>query len=309
MSVMSAYLALHDKVDAAVMRDELMAHHTSYRIGGPCALMVVPNTRAALEATLWVLEREAVPWVILGRGSNVLVADEGYRGCVVTLGPGLSRVELLPGEVPGVRLLRAGAGAQLARVVNEALRRSLAGMERCVGIPGSLGGAVSMDAGTRHDWIGPLVQELECLRPGEGVVRRAGRDVEWGYRRTSLDPGEVVLSATLRLPEGDHDAIVAQMDALLHRRQRHQPVGRPSCGSVFRNPGSRSAGRLVEACGLKGYAVGGAQVSPVHANFVVNNGGATAADVVAVMRRMHDDVLAQEHVDLVCEVKFLGFEG
>lgn len=309
MSVIGAYIALNGTVDAQVTRDELMAHHTSYRIGGPCALMVVPNTRAALESTVWVLEREAVPWVIMGRGSNVLVSDEGFPGCVICLGPGLSRVEVRPPDASGVAHVVAGAGAQLARVVSEAMRHSLAGLERCVGIPGTLGGAVAMDAGTRHEWIGPLVEELWCLRPGEGVVGLRGSDVEWGYRRTSLDPGEIVLGASLALPVGDHDAIMQAADELLRRRQRRQPIGKPSCGSVFKDPPSLAAGRLVEACGLKGYSVGGAQVSPVHANFVVNNGGATASDVVAVMRRMHEAVLAQEGVDLVCEVKFLGFEG
>lgn len=305
MGVIDAYLALNEHVDGTVRRDELMAHHTSYRIGGQAALFVTADTYEALVTTLDVLNRESVPWVILGRGTNVLVADEGYAGCVVTLGRDFSRVSVTPTERGA--LVTAGAGVQLARVVNVSLKNSLAGMDRCVGVPGTLGGAVAMNAGTRHEWIGSLVDEVVTYLPGRGMLRRGGASVGWGYRWSGLAPGEIVLEATLALAAGDHDEVAARMDERLHRRQRNQPVGHPTCGSVFKNPGSLSVGQLLDGCGLKGYRVGGAVVSDVHANFVVNAGGATAADVVNVMRHMYEVVLRRTGVELACEVKFLGF--
>ena len=164
-----------------------------------------------------------------------------------------------------------------------------------------------MDAGTRREWIGHRVESLVVLRPGTGLMRRLGSEVEWGYRWCGLGPSDIVLEATLALAHGAPAAIDAQMEALFSRRRSTQPMGKPSCGSVFRNPaGAKGAARLVEDCGLKGYAVGGAQVSEVHANFIVNNGSATAADVLAVMRTMHDRVREATGVDLQPEVKFLG---
>lgn len=302
MSVFNAYMSLSGAVDADVVRDERLSRRTTYRIGGPAALFVAAHSYAALTRTLAVLEAEHVDWVILGKGSNLLVSDSGYEGCVIVLDGEFSRVAI--GDDGS---LTAGAGAILSKVVNDALKASLSGLERCVGIPGTVGGAVSMNAGTRDEWVGALVRDVVVLRPGEGMHRYQGSDIEWGYRATSIPTSEIILEATFGLEPGDKATIAADMEERLRHRREAQPLGRPSCGSVFRNPPGRSAGILIESCGLKGLSVGGAQISEDHANFIVNRGGATAADVVSLIGRAHDEVLARHGVDLACEVKLLGF--
>ena len=304
MSLSNAYLALSGAVDADITRGERLAHRTSYRIGGPAAMLAVCHTPEALARVIEVLGGQGVEWVLLGKGSNMLVADEGFDGCVVVLGRDFSRIEVSRDDAT----ITAGAAVPLSRVVQEAMRNSLSGLEYACGIPGTLGGAVSMDAGTRREWIGHRIGSLVVLRPGEGLRRLYGSDVEWGYRWSGLGPTDIVLEATLVLEPGEKDVIAAEMERLLARRRATQPMGKPSCGSVFRNPvGPKGAAKLIDECGLKGYAVGGAQVSPVHANFIVNNGRATAADVLAVMRTMHNRVREASGVDLQPEVKFLGF--
>lgn len=302
MSVFNAYMSLSGAVDADVRRDERLSRRTTYRIGGPAALFVAAHSYAALVRTLAVLEAEHVDWVILGKGSNLLVSDRGYEGCVIVLDDEFSRTSLGDDGT-----LTAGAGAVLSKVVNEALKASLSGLERCVGIPGTVGGAVSMNAGTRSEWVGQLVRDLVVLRPGEGLHRYEGSDVEWAYRATSIPTSEIILEATFQLEPGDKALIAANMEERLRLRREAQPLGYPSCGSVFRNPTGRSAGILIESCGLKGAVSGGAQVSEEHANFIVNRGGATAADVVDLMGRAHDAVLSRHGIDLACEVKLLGF--
>ena len=302
MGLYNAYMALSGAVNAEVLRDECMSRRTTWRIGGPAALLVRADDLPALKRTISVLAREGVDWVVLGKGSNVLVSDEGYDGCVIVLGSGFSRV--MPDA--GAATISTGAGALLSKVVSEARKRGLSGLECCAGVPGTLGGAVSMNAGTRDEWIGRSVRDLVTLTPDGSLRRYGGADVEWGYRYTSLPSDEVVLEATLSLTRSDPTLIAADMERRISRRRRTQPMGKPSCGSVFRNPPGQSVGRLLDECGLKGYSVGGAQVSEVHANFIVNNGGATASDVVAVMRHMFNRVREVHGIELAPEVKLLG---
>ena len=176
-----------------------------------------------------------------------------------------------------------------------------------MGIPGTVGGAVSMDAGTLREWIGQRVRDVVTLRPGEGLHRYEASEIEWGYRCTSIPTSEIVLEATFQLERGQKQALAEEMEARLRRRRSSQPMGRPCCGSVFRNPPERSAGILIESCGLKGAMAGGAQISEEHANFIVNTGRASAADVVSLMGRAHDAVRDRFDIDLACEVKLLGF--
>lgn len=295
-------MALSGTVDADVLRDERLSRRTTYRIGGPAALFVAAHSYEALARTLEVLSREGVDWVILGKGSNLLVSDKGYDGCAIVLDGEFARHSFAEDGS-----LTAGAGATLSRLVNDALKKGLSGLEPCVGIPGTLGGALSMDAGTRREWIGGRVRDLVVLRPGEGMRRYGGGEVEWGYRSTSLPTDEIILEATLELTPEAPDAIAANMEERLARRRAAQPLGAPSCGSVFRNPVGQSAGALIESCGLKGESCGRAQISPEHANFIVNRGGATAADVITLISRAHEAVLREHGVDLLCEVKLLGF--
>lgn len=304
MSVSNAYLALSGAVDADVTCGERLSRRTSWRIGGPAAMLAVCHTPLALARVIEVLTAQDVDWVVMGKGSNVLVSDDGFDGCVVVLGREFSRIEVSAADAT----VTAGAAALLSRVVTEAMKASLAGLEFACGIPGTLGGAVSMDAGTRREWIGPLVRSLVVFRPGTGLVRLGGSEVTWGYRWCSLGPADIVLEATLGLVPGAREDIARDMEARLARRRATQPMGRPTCGSVFRNPlGPKGAGELIEQAGLKGMTAGGAQVSTEHANFIVNTGRATASDVLALMRAMQSRVREVSGVDLQPEVKFVGF--
>ncbi|QOY60067.1 UDP-N-acetylmuramate dehydrogenase [Thermophilibacter immobilis] len=302
MSVFNAYMSLSGAVDADVLRAESLARRTTYRIGGPAALLVVAHGYAALARTLAVLEQEGVAWVIVGKGSNLLVADRGYDGCVIVLDKEFARLAV--GEDATIT---AGAGVVLSKVVNEALKASVAGLACCAGIPGTLGGAVSMNAGDRREGLGARVRDLVVLRPGKGLHRYAGSDVEWGQRSTSLPTSEIVLEATFALERTAQADIARDMESRLRRRRETQPLGAPSAGAVFRDPPERSVALLIESCGLGGLAVGGAQLSGENPNFILNRGGATAADVVAVMGRVHDSVWERCGVDLSCAVKLLGF--
>ncbi|MFZ2755739.1 MAG: UDP-N-acetylmuramate dehydrogenase [Atopobiaceae bacterium] len=299
-----AFVALSGLDGADVVRNERMGRRTSYRIGGPAALHVTANTYEALVATIETLHREGVEWALLGKGTNVLVSDAGFSGCVVALGRDFQHTTFGPdGRVT------AGAAVILSRLVAQTLKQGLTGLEFCVGIPGTVGGAISMNAGTRREWISRRVVDVVCYHPLEGLRRYARPDVNWQYRSTSLPPSEIVLEATLQLAPGEREAIARDMEERIARRRERQPLGKPSCGSVFRNPPGASVGAMLEACGLKGFSVGGAQVSDIHANFIVNNGTASADDVVAVMRAMHDKVRDTYDVDLQPEVKFLGFSS
>lgn len=302
MSVFNAYMALSGAFEADVLRDERLSHHTTYRIGGPAALMVTAHSYKALLKTIDILRKEGVEWVVMGRGSNILVADEGYDGCVIKLGKEFSRISFEGDTVS------AGGGAILSKLVSETISHSLSGLEFCVGIPGTVGGAVSMDAGTRHDWIGSRVHHVVTLRPQGGLQRYEGSDIEWGYRWCSIPTDEIILEATFQLTPAEKRRITDEMERLISRRRSRQPMGKPSCGSVFKNPGDRSVGQLIDSCGLKGYRVGNAEVSTQHANFIVNLGGASASDVIAVMGHVHDAVLKKYSINLQPEVKCLGFD-
>ncbi len=303
MGLFNVSMALIGALDTDVLENEKLARHTSYRIGGPAALLVTCHSYHALNRAIETVNAEGVPWVILGRGSNILVSDDGYRGVVIMLGREFTRTVVADDGCT----LTVGAGTVLMRTVNDAYAKGLSGLEFAVGIPGTMGGAINMNAGTRDEWIGSVVKDVMTYRPGTGIRHYTQDDIVWGYRQCSLPAGEIVLEATLGLKPAPKQEISARMDRYLSRRRRAQPQAVASCGSVFRNPPEASAGALIEACGLKGFSVGGAEVSPVHANFIVNKGTATAADVLKVIRTVRGKVRETYGVELQTEVKFLGF--
>lgn len=303
MGLFNAVMSLSAAADTDLIENERMARHTSYRIGGRAELFLTCHSYHALRRAIDVLQREEVPWVIIGKGSNILVSDAGFDGAVITLGREFSRT--VAGE--DGTTLTVGAGALLARVVNEAMKRSLTGLEFAVGIPGTLGGAVSMNAGTRTEWIGSVVEEVLTYKHGAGIRHYTHDDIAWGYRACSLPRDEIVLEATLGLSPGDKAAIRSAMEDSLSRRRRTQPLGSATCGSVFKNPEGKSVGAMVEGCGLKGFSVGGAEISTIHGNFIVNTGTATSADVAAVIKRVYEEVRETYGIELQPEVKFLGF--
>ena len=300
MSVLDARQRLAASIAGEVRPAEPMARHTTYRIGGPAALFIVLETLHDLTTALPILEEEGVSWTVVGKGSDFLVADEGYDGAVLVLGREFKRHVVEDG------FLRAGAALVLAHLVQDAFSRGFSGLEWAVGIPGTLGGALAMNAGTREGCIGQVVDTVTMYVPGQGLTLVHGRDVAWDYRRSGLAGRGIILEAALNVSEGEPVRIRAQMERSLKDRKTTQPIGQPSAGSVFINPPGDSAGRLIEAAGLKGMRMGGARVSPVHANFIVNEGGATARDVVELIRIVKDAVRDRSGVELQPEIRFLG---
>jgi UDP-N-acetylmuramate dehydrogenase len=277
-----------------------MARHTTYRIGGPVDLHVTCETLHDLTLAIETLRAEEIPCVILGKGSNVLVSDEGYRGAVLSLGAEFKRHELSEGH------LRAGAACILSGLVQEAYSKGLTGLEFAVGIPGTLGGALAMNAGSRDEWIEQVVESVTLHVPEEGLVRLRGVDVGWGYRKSDLTHRGIVVECDLRVEDGDPSRIRRRMDESFSRRKTTQPVGVACAGSVFVNPDGDSAGRMIEAAGMKGERSGGARVSDVHANFIVNEGDATACDVWSLIRRVRSSVKDMYGIELQTEIRFLG---
>lgn len=300
MSADAAFAALAGRTTGALRQAEEMVRHTSYRIGGPADLFAECDTMSDLTTVLAALAEHAVEWTVIGRGTNLLVSDEGYRGAVVVLGREFGR------RARAGSLLEAGAGCSLGGIVQWASAEGVAGFEFAAGVPGTLGGALVMNAGTRDEWIGSVVESVTVLVPGQGLRRLHGNEVAWGYRSTDLASHGVVVEAELRAVPGDRDAIRARMEESLARRKASQPLGKPNAGSVFRNPEGDSAGRLIESAGLKGVRIGGARISQVHANFIVNEGGASARDVLELMHLARDRVREDSGIELRPEVRFLG---
>jgi len=292
VSVAEAYTRLRADLSGSVRRDEPMTRHTTYRIGGPVALLIECATVADLASATSILAEEDVDWRVLGKGSNVLVSDDGYDGAVLTLGRDFKR-HSLDGDH-----LRSGAGVILGAAVRDAFSEGRTGLEFAVGIRGT------------EEWIGSIVESVTLFVPGDGLVGVRGPEIAWGYRTSGLQSRGIIVETVLRLVEGDADLIRRSMEASLRRRKRTQPLSMPSAGSVFVNPEGDSAGRLIEASGLKGTRIGGAEVSEVHANFIINAGGATAADVVTLVRLIRDTVKEAHGIELTPEVRFLGqFNG
>ncbi len=283
-----------------VRRDAPLDRHVAFRIGGPADILVIPNNITELRTATTVLFSEGIHPVILGQGSNVLVGDRGVRGVVVKIGKGLDRV-----EIDGTRVI-AEAGAGLPSLALRTARRGLAGLEFAAGIPASVGGGVVMNAGAHGHAMAQIVGSADVLTPdGE---RRLDRDaLGWDYRSTALQGQPwVVATVTMVLQSEDPAAIRARLDAWLAHRGATQPIGPPSSGCIFRNPPRDHAGRLIDLVGAKGLAVGAACVSEVHANYIVNQGGATAADVRALADQIRARVAERTGITLNLEVTLLG---
>lgn len=284
------------------LRDAPLAPRTAIRVGGPADLMVRPADAADLSALLGACRRLSVPVTVLGGGANLLVSDRGVRGAVVRLPPDFGEEA---GE--GGRLVLS-AGAPTSRLTQRAQERGLVGCEFIAGIPGTLGGAVAMNAGTKIGEMKDVVSRVEVATP-EGARWIEAADLGFAYRTCRLPPGAVVTRVEFRLRPGDVAASRAAMEADKEYRRRTQPLTQPSWGSTFRNPPGDHAGRLLEAAGLKGHRIGGAMWSDVHANFVTNLGGATAADCLALIRLARQRVRERFGVELELEVRLAGEFG
>jgi UDP-N-acetylmuramate dehydrogenase len=283
-----------------VRLNEPLARHVTFRIGGPADILVVPPTLASLVDVVTWLYREGEPFIVLGRGSNILVADRGVRGIVVKTGRGQDRI-----RYAGERVM-AECGVSLPHLSRQASARGLAGLEFAAGIPGSLGGAVVMNAGAHGHAMADVVDEIRVLTPA-GEERWGRADCGFRYRHSCLQekPG-VVLDVTLTLTPADPAQTLARLEEWLQTRSESQPLGPPSSGCVFRNPEGDYAGRLIDVTGVKGARVGGVVVSDLHANYMLNVGGATARDVLSLIELVRAQVRERCGVTLETEIKLIG---
>ncbi|MCL2397015.1 MAG: UDP-N-acetylmuramate dehydrogenase [Defluviitaleaceae bacterium] len=280
---------------------EPMASHTTFKVGGPADIFVTPENPEELAHVLKACRDGAVPYFVLGNGSNLLVKDGGVRGVVISL-VSTCDVRLLTENT-----LYAQAGALLPQVSKFALAHSLSGFEFAEGIPGSVGGAVCMNAGAYDSEIGDIFHSAQIIDGDGRLFEISAADMAFSYRKSAAQKeGWVVVSATFKLSPGDKSAIAAKMVHLKEQRTTKQPLNLPSAGSTFKRPPGKFAGKLIMDAGLRGYAIGGAQVSEKHCGFVVNTGGATAADILTLMDHVQCTVQEKFGIWLEPEVRIIG---
>lgn len=307
MDIAEMMKALDVSFKGSLEPGESLASLTTFRIGGPAGLLAVPKGLDDLNLLAREIASSGADLLVLGRGSNVLISDQGFPGVVLVMGEGFGRIKR-----QGEDQVNVEAGCELNRLVSWTIERDLAGIEVLAGIPGTLGGAVRMNAGAQGSSIGDKVEEISVLRlEGKEIRDRQilAKRLAFGYRRSDIEDNEIIYKVRLRLEKGDGEKLEARRKEVLEWRRENQPLGVPSAGSVFRNPPDVSAGELIDRCGLKGKRLGGAIVSEKHANFIVNSGGASARDVYNLICLIKEEVFRREGVELEEEIRLIGEMG
>ncbi len=291
-----------------IKSDEPLSRHTSYTIGGPADVLAWPVDREDLRLLLQTIKTRNLRYFILGGGTNLLVRDGGFRGVMIALHRmNTIKIEREYRSIGGsFVVVYAEAGASLAKLLSFSVEQGLTGLEFAAGIPGTVGGAVCMNAGTSLGEMGDVVESVSLISPEGELSTRSAEEMEFGYRMASIPEGHLVLEVRVVLRRDDKGKIKLRLKELLDARKQRQPWGLPNAGSVFKNPQEESAGMLIESAGLKGRTIGGAQVSEKHANVIVNTGNAKAADVLALMEIVKEKVLEVSGVRLVPEIKIIG---
>ena len=283
-----------------ILENEPMSRHTTFKVGGPADVLFLPESEEQLIQAIAIAKDAGIPCIVIGNGSNLVVRDGGIRGLVIALGEGMAAI------VRSGDTITAWAGASLARVSAFAQASGLAGLEFASGIPGTLGGGCAMNAGAYGGQLSDVLIDARMLLDG-AVKTLLVEDMQMGYRTSlPLREGGIVISARFALTPDNPESIAERMRELNARRRDKQPLNRPSAGSTFKRPEGHFAGALIEQSGLKGYRVGGAQVSEKHAGFIVNAGGATAKDILTLIGIVQEEVLARFGVHLETEVRILG---
>ncbi|MCU4711728.1 UDP-N-acetylmuramate dehydrogenase [Bacillus cereus] len=285
-----------------VLVNESLARYTTMKIGGPADILIVPKHVAGIEKTLQLVKQYKTKWTVIGRGSNLLVSDQGIEGVVIRLGEGLDHLEVEKHKV------RVGSGYPLIKLSTLLSRQGLAGLEFASGIPGSVGGAVYMNAGAHKSDISSVLSKALILFEDGTIDWLMNKELEFSYRASVLQtkrPG-IVLEAEFQLQAGKREEIVRSMKNNKDYRRETQPWNHPCAGSVFRNPIPHFAGDLVEKAGLRGYRIGGAQISEMHGNFIVNTGGASAQDVLSLIELIKHTIKDKFDVDMHTEVEIIG---
>ena len=281
-------------------KDAPLAHHTTWKVGGPAELLVHANDVSSLGVLLEIIREEELPLFVLGNGSNVLVSDRGLEGVTMRLGGEFNSI-----SVNGEKLM-AGGGAPLGLVVGKALKASLEGFEFAVGIPGTVGGSVMTNAGALSGSIAGVIAEVETVALNGEKTRHS--DIEDSYRSRLVPGNDIVTGAVFLLKSGPADRIREIAESIMERRKTTQPWGMATAGSVFKNPPGDYAGRMIEECGLKGKRMGGARVSDTHANFITNDGTAKASDIKSLIDLVRGEVKARFGIELELEIQLVGFD-
>lgn len=294
---------LHEANVGKILLDEPMKKHTNWEIGGPADILIIPNSIAQLSKAIETLKAEGTPWMVIGRGSNLLVLDKGIRGAVIKLGEGFDTMRVEEDSII------VGAGYSFIKLAVQTAKMGLAGLEFASGIPGTVGGAVYMNAGAHGSDVSQVLKSAVVLWESGEIEELQLDELQFSYRTSVLQRRKgIVLEATFVLKKGDRQEITKCMNAYKERRLETQPYTEACAGSVFRNPVGDHAGRLIESLGLKGKQIGGAQISPIHSNFIVNRGSARASDVLDLIQFVQREVKVHYDVELETEVLVMGEE-
>ena len=284
-----------------IKENENLSNHTTWKIGGPADVLIEPYDLSSLKRLMKLITIHHLPWRVIGRGSNLLVADDGIEGVVIKLGKGLDRLEIEED------LIRVGGGYPLIKLATVISREGLSGLEFAGGIPGSVGGAVFMNAGAHGSDISNILKQALVLFSDGRLEWIKGEDMGFSYRTSRLqDEKGICVEAEFKLEKGEKEEIVKHMQANKDYRRESQPWKHPTCGSVFRNPLPNYAGQLIEEAGLKGFQIGGAQISPMHANFIVNVEEAKAQDVLDLISHVKETIKTRHDIEIETEVEMIG---
>ncbi len=285
-----------------VKRNELLANHTTIKIGGPADLFIEPSSVDNLKEVMNLINKYDINWRAIGRGSNLLVSDKGIEGAIIKLGNGIDQLEINGTEIT------VGSGHSLVSLSTLISKKGLSGLEFASGIPGSVGGAVYMNAGAHGSDISKILTKAHILFADGAMEWLSNEEMEFSYRTSVLQkkrPG-IVIEAVFQLASGDRNVIVEQMQKNKDYRKETQPWNYPCAGSIFRNPLPNYAGKLIEIAGLKGFSIGGAKISELHGNFIVNAGNATAGDVLALIQHVKDTIYSLYQIKMETEVEIVG---
>ena len=292
---------INNKTASLCLMNESLKKHTTYRIGGPADLMIFPKSKQDLIKVIEIINENKIQLTILGSGSNVLVSDNGIRGAVISLKNSLKQIEV------DDNILYAECGTMLGKIVKHAVKNNLIGLENLNGVPGTLGGALIMNAGAWGGEISENLIHVEVINLKSEIQKIQKKDLNFSYRQSSFNKDDILLSAKFNLKKADKDIIKENFIEAQSGRKKSQPLNKKSAGSLFKNPKNNSAGKLLDEAGLKGFSIGDAKISEKHANFFINDGDASSRDMLMLIKKAHKEVKDKFNVNLSLEVKLMGF--
>ena len=304
----NAFKELSKDIKGKILFHVPLSRYTSLRVGGPADIMIYPSDVMELQKVICFSQTQAIPYFVIGRGSNLLIKDGGLKGIAIRLSLGFKRIKLLNRSRNHTSVL-VEAGVSLNRLLKFCVGRGLSGLEFLSGIPGSIGGALAMNSGAQGRQMKDVTESLALITPQAEVIERSKEHLNFEYRKLHLPTGTIILKAQILMKHRSKRIILSEVEKIKKRRRQTQPLNLPSAGSIFKNPIGKSAGQLIEQTGLKGFRVGNAEISEKHANFIVNLGGATAKDILSIMKTIQNRVYQKTGIRLEPEIKIAGENG